>query len=93
MRVHILSDLLQKALDSKQPASAAQFDRQSDRYGQSPILADPHDVEQGFRGVSGSLDSEALDMATGGGHTALWLARQDGKVTAGDTAPRMQGHS
>jgi len=31
----------------------------------------------------------ALDVATGGGHTALWLARQGWQVTAGDIAPRM----
>jgi hypothetical protein len=31
----------------------------------------------------------ALDVATGGGHTALWLAGHGWKVTAGDIAPRM----
>ncbi len=31
----------------------------------------------------------ALDIATGGGHAALWLARHGWKVTAGDIAPRM----
>lgn len=78
-----------QTLDSKQSASAAQFDRQSDRYGKSHILADTQDVEHGLRGVTASPGSTALDVATGGGHTALWLARHEWKVTAGDIAPRM----
>src|SRR5512141_2442412 len=78
-----------QTLDSKQSASAAQFTRQSDRYGKSHILADIRDVEQGLRDVSASSGSSALDVATGGGHTALWLARHQWKVTAGDIAPRM----
>jgi ubiquinone/menaquinone biosynthesis C-methylase UbiE len=76
-------------LDSKQSASAAQFDRQSDRYGKSHILADTQDVALGLKGVAMPLNGTALDVATGGGHTALWLARQGWKVTAGDIAPRM----
>jgi len=79
----------EQILDSKQSASAAQFNRQSDRYGKSHILADTQDVEQGLCGLSASPGSTALDVATGGGHTALWLARHQWKVTAGDIAPRM----
>ncbi len=77
------------AMDVKQSASAAQFNRQSDRYGKSHILADTQDVEHGLRGVSVPSGGTALDVATGGGHTALWLARHGWKVTAGDIAPRM----
>ena len=77
------------ALDLKQSASAAQFNRQSDRYGKSHILADTQDVEQGLRGLIVPASGTALDVATGGGHTALWLARHGWKVTAGDIAPRM----
>jgi ubiquinone/menaquinone biosynthesis C-methylase UbiE len=77
------------SLDSKQAASASQFDRQSDRYGKSHILADTQDVAMGLAGVVAPKDGTALDVATGGGHTALWLARQGWKVTAGDIAPRM----
>lgn len=77
------------SLDSKQSASAAQFNRQSDRYGKSHILADTQDVEQALRGVSAAPGAAALDVATGGGHTALWLARHGWNVTAGDLAPRM----
>jgi SAM-dependent methyltransferase len=77
------------ALDLKQSASAAQFNQQSDRYGKSHILADTQDVEKGLRGVLPPPGGTALDVATGGGHTALWLARHGWKVTAGDIAPRM----
>jgi SAM-dependent methyltransferase len=76
-------------LDSTQAAAAAQFERQSDRYGKSHILADTHDVAAGLSGVDLSPVGAALDVATGGGHTALYLARQGWRVTAGDIAPRM----
>ena len=78
-----------KSLDPSQSASAAQFDRQSDRYGKSHILADTQDVALGLQGVLVPAGGTALDVATGGGHTALWLARQGWRVTAGDIAPRM----
>lgn len=77
------------ALDRAQSASAAQFNQQSDRYGKSHILADTQDVEQGLRGLRVPAGGTALDVATGGGHTALWLARHGWKVTAGDIADRM----
>lgn len=76
-------------MNSQQSASAAQFNRQSDRYGKSHILADTQDVAQGLEGAIRPQDGTALDVATGGGHTALWLARNGWKVTAGDIAPRM----
>lgn len=77
------------SLDSKQSASAAQFNRQSDRYGKSHILADTQDVALGLEGILAPAGGKALDVATGGGHTALWLARHGWKVTAVDIAPRM----
>lgn len=76
-------------LDPNQAAVAAQFDRQSDRYGKTHILADTSDVAAGLAGVPVPPGGRALDVATGGGHTALWLARQGWRVTAGDIAPRM----
>jgi ubiquinone/menaquinone biosynthesis C-methylase UbiE len=77
------------ALDGAQAASAAQFDRQSDRYGKSHILADTRDVAAALQGVPVPPGATALDVATGGGHTALYLARLGWRVTAGDIAPRM----
>ncbi|HEY1109212.1 MAG TPA: class I SAM-dependent methyltransferase [Opitutaceae bacterium] len=75
-------------LDAAQAASAAQFDRQSDRYGKSHVLADTADIAAALAHVS-AQPGTALDVATGGGHTALFLARQGWRVTAGDIAPRM----
>src|SRR5271165_1760338 len=77
------------ALDQRQAAAAAQFERQSDRYGKSHILADTADVEAGLGGLNPAPDATALDVATGGGHTAVFLARRGWRVTAGDIAPRM----
>jgi ubiquinone/menaquinone biosynthesis C-methylase UbiE len=76
-------------LDSSQAASVRQFDQQGDRYGKTHILADTSDVAAGLEGVSVPVGGTALDVATGGGHTALWLARRGWKVTAGDIAPKM----
>jgi ubiquinone/menaquinone biosynthesis C-methylase UbiE len=76
-------------LDAAQAASAAQFDRQSDRYGKSHILADTADVAAALAEVQPATGATALDVATGGGHTALLLARRGWRVTAGDIAPRM----
>jgi ubiquinone/menaquinone biosynthesis C-methylase UbiE len=76
-----------KPLDAAQAAAAAQFDRQSDRYGKTHILADTRDVAAALAGVP--VGGAALDVATGGGHTALYLAKQGWRVTAGDIAPRM----
>jgi ubiquinone/menaquinone biosynthesis C-methylase UbiE len=77
------------SLDATQAAAAAQFNRQSDRYGKAHILAETSDVAAGLSGVAAPAGGSALDVATGGGHTALWLARHGWRVTAGDVAPRM----
>jgi ubiquinone/menaquinone biosynthesis C-methylase UbiE len=76
-------------LDRAQAASAAQFDRQSDRYGKSHILADTGDVAAALQGLSVPAGGRALDVATGGGHTALFLAKAGWRVTAGDVSARM----
>jgi SAM-dependent methyltransferase len=80
-------------LDERQAAAAAQFERQSDRYGKSHILADTADLEAGLDSVHPAPDATALDVATGGGHTAVFLARRGWRVTAGDIAPRMLGNA
>jgi ubiquinone/menaquinone biosynthesis C-methylase UbiE len=78
-----------KNFDSLQQASAAQFDRQSDRYGKSHILAETSDVLEALNGLIPVAGARALDIATGGGHTALTLARLGWKVTAGDVSSKM----
>lgn len=77
------------SFDAAQTAAATQFDRQSDRYGKSHILADTNDVANGLAGLMFSPGNRALDVATGGGHTALYLAKRGLQVVAGDIAPRM----
>ncbi len=76
-------------LDSAQAASAAQFDKQSDRYGKSHILADTSDVISTLGALAPTPGDKALDIATGGGHTAVTLAGLGWTVTAGDVSGRM----
>jgi ubiquinone/menaquinone biosynthesis C-methylase UbiE len=79
----------QSNFDATQAASAAQFDRQSDRYGKSHILADTADVAEALAGLAPAAGARALDVATGGGHTALCIARMGWSVTAGDVSEKM----
>lgn len=76
-------------LDSIQQDSRDQFSKQSHCYGKSHVLADISDVEEGFRKLSPPPSGKALDMATGAGHTALFLARQGLEVTAADLSAAM----
>jgi ubiquinone/menaquinone biosynthesis C-methylase UbiE len=79
----------QSNFDEAQSASAAQFERQSDRYGRSHILSDTADVAEALSGLAPTAGGRALDVATGGGHTALRAARMGWRVTAGDLSARM----
>lgn len=76
-------------LDPAQRASREQFDRQSRNYGASHILADVSDLEQALDGVGVAASGRALDVATGGGHTAVWLAGRGWEVTASDLSQAM----
>lgn len=76
-------------LDDSQRAAQAQFDRQSDRYGRSHILADVSDLEATVQGIPLPAGGAALDVATGGGHTALWLARRGYRVVISDVSQGM----
>jgi len=79
----------ENGFDSGQAASAAQFDRQHLRYGKSHILADTSDVAAGLNGLEVPPGGRALDVATGGGHTALRLARMGWSVSIGDVSIRV----
>ena len=76
-------------LDQSQRASREQFDRQSRNYGPTHILADVADVVAALDGMPLAATGRALDVATGGGHTAVWLAENGWAVTASDLSPAM----
>jgi len=76
-------------LDDSQRAAQAQFDRQSERYGRSHLLANTSDLDGAAQGIDMPQGGNALDVATGGGHTALWLARRGYQVTLADISLRM----
>lgn len=72
------------SVDQQQVAAAAQIERQSDRYGKSHILADTAEMEVGLGGVNLAPAAKALDVATGGGHAAVYLARRGWRVPEGE---------
>lgn len=78
-----------RRFDFGQAASAAQFDRQHRNYGKSHVLADTSDLEAALREIPVGPGARALDVATGGGHAALCLARAGWRVTIGDVSLRM----
>lgn len=76
-------------LDDTQRASQEQFGKQSSCYGKGHILADVSDVAAAMELTGLSSSGSALDVATGAGHTAVYLAEQGFKVTASDVARAM----
>jgi ubiquinone/menaquinone biosynthesis C-methylase UbiE len=77
------------ALDPIQKASRDQFDRHSANYGKSHILANTADVASALTGIGALPGTRALDVATGGGHTAIYLAARGFTVTASDISQAM----
>jgi len=83
-------------LNEAQRDARDQFDRQSANYGKSHILADVSDVELALKHLSPSAriqQRKTLDVATGGGHTALCLARRGYSVTISDLSSTMLGNA
>lgn len=78
-----------KSLDATQRAAAEQFGKQSANYGRQHILAHTADIESAIGSLDLPVGSPVLDVATGGGHTALYHARRGWKVTLGDIAAPM----
>ena len=76
-------------MDSIQQAAQEQFQKQSHRYGKGHILEDTQDVASALDGLPIPAAAEALDVATGAGHTAFYLARAGFRVTASDLTPAM----
>ena len=76
-------------LDDIQRQAQQQFDRQSARYGKDHILADTSDVAAIIARVPRGQGKRALDVATGAGHTGLYLASQGWQMTLADISPSM----
>lgn len=76
-------------LDAVQQAAQEQFARQSRNYGRSHILADVSDVEAGLEKITLPAVAQVLDVATGAGHTGLYLASLGHQVTCTDLAAPM----
>ena len=76
-------------LNDKQRASQEQFEKQSNCYGKGHILSDVSDVAALVEKLDLSAGADALDVATGAGHTAMYLAEQGFRVTATDLSQAM----
>jgi ubiquinone/menaquinone biosynthesis C-methylase UbiE len=76
-------------LDDVQRAAQEQFGRQSQRYGTGHILQNVEDVRHALAKILLPRGSKALDVATGAGHTGLFLAQQGFDVVLTDIAQPM----
>ncbi len=76
-------------LNAIQRKAQQQFDRQSDRYGKGHILSDVADVKGALERLPWLKPGRALDVATGAGHTGLFLAGAGWDVTLADISPAM----
>lgn len=76
-------------LDNVQKAAQEQFARQSHRYGAGHILENIEDVRDAVAVIALPNPAKVLDVATGGGHTGLYLAGLGHEVTLADIARPM----
>jgi ubiquinone/menaquinone biosynthesis C-methylase UbiE len=76
-------------LDPVQKAAQEQFARQSHRYGPGHILENLDDVRSALERITLPARACVLDVATGGGHTGLFLAGLGHDVTLTDLAQPM----
>jgi ubiquinone/menaquinone biosynthesis C-methylase UbiE len=77
------------SLDSVQQAAQEQFAKQSQRYGKGHILAEISDVAAAIARIELPAPARVLDVATGGGHTGIYLASLGHHVTLADLAEPM----
>jgi ubiquinone/menaquinone biosynthesis C-methylase UbiE len=77
------------SLDSIQQSAQDQFQKQSHRYVKGHILENTEDVTAALAVITLPAGAEALDVATGAGHTAFRLAQAGLRVTASDLTPAM----
>ncbi|HUD48039.1 MAG TPA: methyltransferase domain-containing protein [Candidatus Baltobacteraceae bacterium] len=85
----MLSYVFTVEFDDVQIAALKQFSRQSDRYGTGHILENIDDVAQALKSIPMQSGAKALDVATGAGHTGLFLAASGYDVTLADIAQPM----
>jgi len=76
-------------LDDIQRASQEQFARRSERYGNGHVLENVEDVQAALQTISLPARAKVLDVATGAGHTGLFLASLGHDVTLADIAQPM----
>ncbi len=76
-------------LDETQLASMGQFDERADQYGKLHVLADTADINQAVVELKLRPNTAALDVATGNGHTAMYLAEKGFQVIATDISTGM----
>ena len=72
-----------------QVSAREQFGRVAEAYVHSRGHAEGEDLERIVALAAATPEDHVLDIATGGGHTALALARVAGHVTASDLTPEM----
>ncbi|MDB6020295.1 MAG: Methyltransferase type 11 [Pedosphaera sp.] len=76
-------------LNEVQKAAQEQFAKQSHRYGQGHILENVEDVKIAVEQLPLPAQAKVIDLATGGGHTGLYLASLGHEVTLADIAQPM----
>ncbi|PYK60577.1 MAG: hypothetical protein DME21_11325 [Verrucomicrobia bacterium] len=76
-------------LNEVQRAAQEQFAKQSHRYGEGHILENVEDVRAAIEPLQLAPGSRVLDVATGAGHTGLFLASLGHEVTLTDIAAPM----
>lgn len=74
---------------SQKELTRAQFGRVASKYRCSADHTDVEDLDLLFTGLALDPGHRILDVATGGGHTALALAGRGGRVVASDLTPSM----
>ncbi|HWF18046.1 MAG TPA: class I SAM-dependent methyltransferase [Verrucomicrobiae bacterium] len=76
-------------LNDVQKAAQEQFAKQSHRYGRGHILENVEDVRDAVEKLRLPAKAQVLDVATGGGHTGLFIASLGHEVTLADLAQPM----
>ena len=81
--------IIEMKLDAVQKTAQEQFARQSHRYGQGHILENVEDVCSAMTLMQLPDHAQVLDIATGAGHTGIFLAGLGHEVTLADIAEPM----